>query len=52
MALEDQKVCDTINSLIDSAADQPYALEFWCHYKEIQKMSEDDKLPQMQNSEV
>ena len=53
MALEDQKMRDRINCLIDSAADQPYALEIRyhrkCWLKKFQKMSEDDKLPQMQN---
>ena len=51
MALEDQKMCDRINCLIDSAADQPYALEIRYHHKcwlkyvrKFQKMSEDDKL--------
>ena len=49
-------MCDRINCLIDSAADQPYALEIKYHHKcwlkyvrKFQKMSEDDKLPQMQN---
>ena len=56
VALEDQKMRDRINCLIDSAADQPYALEIRYHHKcwlqyvrKFQKMSEDDKLPQMQN---
>ena len=56
VALEDQKMRDRINCLIDSAADQPYALEIKYHHKwwlkyvrKFQKMSEDDKLPQMQN---
>ena len=56
MTLEDQKMRDRINCLIDSAADQPYALEIRYHHKcwlkyvrKFQKMSEDDKLPQMQN---
>ncbi len=47
---------DRINCLIDSAADQPYALEIRYHHKcwlkyvhKYQKMSEDDKLPHMQN---
>ena len=56
VALEDLTMCDRINCLIDSAADQPYALESRYHHKcwlkyvrKFQKMSEDDKLPQMQN---
>ena len=56
VALEDHKMRDRINCLIDSAADQPYALEIRYHHKcwlkyvrKFQKMSEDDKLPQMQN---
>ncbi len=56
VAIEDQKMRDRINCLIDSAADQPYALEIRYHHKcwlkyvrKFQKMSEDDKLPQMQN---
>ncbi len=56
VALEDRKMRDRINCLIDSAADQPYALEIRYHHKcwlkyvrKFQKMSEDDKLPQMQN---
>ena len=32
-ALEDQRICDRINSLIDSAADQPCALEIRYHHK-------------------
>ena len=45
-----------MNCLIDSAVDQPYALEIRYHHKcwlkyvrKFQKMSEDDKLPQMQS---
>ena len=56
MDLEDLTMRDRINCLIDSAADQPYALEIRYHHKcwlkyvrKFQKMSEDDKLPQMQN---
>ena len=56
MALEDQTMRDRINCLIASAADQPYALEIRYHHKcwlkyvrKFQKMSENDKLPQMQN---
>ena len=56
VALEDQKMRDRINCLIDSAADQPYALKIRYHHKcclkyvrKFQRMSEDDKLPQMQN---
>jgi len=52
VALEDQTMQDKIiNCLIDSAADQPYALEiryhqkFWLKY--VQKMNEDYKLPQL-----
>ena len=32
VALEDQKICDRINCLIDSAADEPYALEIRYHH--------------------
>ena len=56
MTLEDQTMRDRINCLIDSAADDPYALEIRYHHKcwlkyvrRYQKMSEDDKLPQMHN---
>jgi len=56
VALENQKMRDKINYLIDSAADQPYALEIRYHHKcwlkyvrKFQKMGEDDKLPQLQN---
>ena len=56
VALEDQVMRDRINCLIDSAADQPYALEIRYHHKcwlkyvhKYQKMSEDDKLLHMQN---
>ena len=56
MTLEDQTMCDRINCLIDSAAVDPYALEIRYHHKcwlkyvrRYQKMSEDDKLPQMHN---
>lgn len=54
VTLEDQTMRDRINCLIDSAADQPYALEIRYHLKcwlkyvrSYQKMSEDDKLPRM-----
>ena len=57
VVLEDQKMCDRINCLVDSAADKPYALEIRYHHKcwlkyvwKFQKMSEDDKLLQMQNN--
>ena len=47
---------DKINCLMDSVADQPYALEIRYHLKcwlkyvrSYQKMSEDDKLPSMHN---
>ena len=56
MTLEDQTMRDRINCLIDSAADDPYALEIRYHHKcwlkyvrRYQKMSEDDQLPQMHN---
>jgi hypothetical protein len=58
VALEDQNMRDRINCLIDFAADQPYALEIRYHLKcwlkyvrSFQKMSEDDKLPHMQNAQ-
>ena len=54
--MQDQTMHDRINCLIDSAADDPYALEIRYHHKcwlkyvrRYQKMSEDDKLPQMHN---
>jgi len=54
VALEDQKMRDRINCLIDFAADNPYAIEIRYHHKcwlkyvrSYQKMSEDDKLPYM-----
>ena len=54
VALEDQTMRDRINCLIDSAAEQPYAIEIRYHHKcwlkhvrSYQKMSEDDKLPRM-----
>jgi len=56
VALEDQKMRDRINCLIDSAGDQPYALEIryhpkcWLKYvRNYQRMSEDDKLPHVHN---
>ena len=56
VALEDQKMRDRINCLIDFAGDQPYALEIryhakcWLKYvRNYQRMSEDDKLPHMHN---
>ena len=56
VTLEGQKMHDRI---IDSAADQPYALEIRYHHKcwlkyvwKFQKVSEDDKLLQIQSSEV
>jgi len=56
VALEDQVMRERINCLIDYAADQPYALEIRYHLKcclkyvrSYQKMSEDDKLPRMQD---
>lgn len=56
VALEYQVMHDRINCVIDSAADQPYALEMryhlkcWLkHVRRYQKMSEDDKLPLMHN---
>lgn len=56
VALEDQRMRDRINCLIDSEADQPYVLEIRYHLKcwlkyvrKYQKMSEDDKLPHMHN---
>ena len=52
LALEDQKMQDRINCLIDFAAVNPYAIEIRYHHKcwlkyvrSYQKMSEDDKLP-------
>ena len=55
VALEDQKMRDRINCLIDYAGNQPYALEIryhkkcWLKYvRKYEKMSEDDKLPHMQ----
>ena len=52
MALDDQVMRDRINCLIESAGDQPYALEIRYHHKcwlkhvrTYQKMSDDDKLP-------
>ena len=54
VALQDQQMRDRINCQIDSAAEQPYALEMRYHLKcwlkyvrSYQKMSEDDKLPRM-----
>ena len=54
--LEDQIMWDRIKCLIDSAADQPYALEIryqhkcWLKYmQKYQKMNEDDLLPHMHN---
>ncbi len=56
VTLQDQAMRDRINCLIESAADDPYALEIRYHHKcwlkyvrRYQKMSEDDKLPQMHN---
>ena len=56
VAQEDQVMRDRINCLIDYAADQPYALEiryhlkYWLKYvRSYQKMSEDDKIPRMQD---
>ena len=56
VALEDQRMRDRINCLINSATDQPYAVEIRYHFKcwlkyvrSYQKMSEDDKLPRMHN---
>lgn len=56
VALEDQTMRDRINCLIDSATDQPYALEIRYHYTcwmkyvtKYKKMTEDDKLPHMHN---
>lgn len=56
VALEDQRMRDRINCLIDSAGDQPYALEIRYHHKcwlkyvrGYQKMSEDEKLPHLHN---
>ena len=56
MALDDQVMRDRINCLIESAGDQPYALEIRYHHKcwlkhvrTYQKMSDDDKLPLMNN---
>ena len=56
VALENQKMQDRINCLIDFAGDQPYALEIRNHPKcwlkyvcNYQRMSEDDKLPHMHN---
>lgn len=56
VTLEDQSMRNRINCLIDSAADDQYALEIRYHHKcwlkyvrKYQKMSDDDKLPQMHN---
>ena len=56
VALDDQVMCDRINCLIESAGDQPYALEIRYHHKcwlkhvrTYQKMRDDDKLPLMNN---
>ena len=56
VALDDQVMRDRINCLIESAGDQPYALEIRYHHKcwlkhvrTDQKMSDDDKLPLMNN---
>ena len=56
VTLEDQTTRDRISCLIDSAANDPYVLEIRYHHKcwlkyvhSYQKMSEDDKLPQMHN---
>lgn len=56
VALEDQRMWDRINCLIDSVADQPYALQIRYHLKcwlkylrKYQKISEDYKLPHMHN---
>ena len=56
MALDDQVLRGRINCLIESAGDQPYALVIRYHHKcwlkhvrTDQKMSDDDKLPLMNN---
>jgi len=56
VALDDKEMRDRIDSLIDYAADDPYAVEIryhnkcWLKYvRNFQKMSEDDKLPCMHN---
>lgn len=56
VALEDQRMRDRINCLIESATDQPCALEIryptkcWLKYvRSYQKMSEDDRLSRMHN---
>lgn len=56
VALDDPVMRDRINCLIDSAGDQPYALEIRYHHKcwlkhvrTYQKMTDDDKLPLMNN---
>ena len=49
VALEDQKMRDRINCLID-ALEIRYYHKCWLKYvRKFQKMSEDDKLSQMQN---
>ena len=54
--LDDDDMRDRINCLIDHADDDPYALEIRYHHKcwlkyvrKYQKMSDDDKVPFMQN---
>ena len=56
MALDDTKMRDRINRVIDYAAEDPYAVEIryhnkcWLKYvRSYQKMSEDDKLSRMHN---
>ncbi len=56
VAVEDQVMGDQINCMIDSAVEQPSAIEIRYHLKcwlkyvrSYQKMNDDDKLPRMQN---
>jgi hypothetical protein len=51
VALKDQKMCNRINRLIDSAADQPYGLEITnAGLKYVRKFQKMSKLLQMQNT--